>query len=526
MTIPNVNTYHWDTVYVASLEVLNTAIQQTGSFPSKFDYKDTPTGVAINGAWSNWALGVEGSGGLIQMQTAIASGTATGVSETADLTNGTLTIQFELEQIGYSGKTVPDPTAKPGTGTPTAQRFPQAGSNPVNVVATSFPNLDPNKAPILKDILQTIFQNYFNAHLNDIKATFHVMMINEVADKDGFQWVKPSAVSYAVGGPSKNKTLKNTAFGILAMTDGANSAFVISPAKVTKHMLLKGAVTTIQGSQESDFSISDSGLSIVTAKDLTWGHFKLESGSIISPTIKAGDFLMRMDGDHVHLEINNAAYSPSRGITVYLNLEQNCGFKTVKREDGKYIFIPDVNSFRNPKIHSNVQVAEWLTITDIVIGVVGGIAALAGGISAVADLLAGAADTVISSSTDAIVDITEDSFTDIENDLDEESWLKINDKPAQDADDGINAPNNAGQVQSGSFLKSTQFRTYCGLTAAIAGLTAAGMAVAGPVTSKIYSKIPPFDDFAANVLGASQFPVLQNYDLLGASLRTSLVASI
>lgn len=548
MSTPNVDTYHWDTVYVASFDVLNAAIKKSGSFPSQFDYTDADTGVVIKGVWSDWALSVGGSGSLIQMQTAIASGTATGTGETADLAGGNLTIQFELEQVLYTGKTTPDPTAKPGSGVPKAQRFPQAGSNQVDVIATSFPNLDPKKAPILNDILQTIFKNYFNAHLGDIQATFHVMVINEVADKDGFQWIKPSAASYAVGGPSKNKTLSNTAFGVLSMTDGgsigplqeqsvdigalvgladgANSAFVISPEKVTRHMLLKGAITTIQGSKESDFSISDSGLNIVTANDVTWGHFKLENGSIISPQIKAGNFLMRMDGDHVHLEISNASYSPSAGITVYLNLEQDFGFKTVKRDDGKFIFIPDVKSFGNPKIHSNVEVAEWLTITEIVIGVVGGIAALAGGISAVADLLSAAAETTITSGTNAIIDITEDSFTDIEGDLDEESWLKINDKPAQDTDNGIGEPNNPAQVQTGSFLKSTQFRTYCGLTAAIAGLSAAGMAVAGPATSRNYDKIPPFDDFAENVLGASHFPVLENYELLGAALRTSLVASI
>jgi len=548
MPTPNVDTYHWDTVYVASFDVLNAAIKKSGSFPSQFDYTDTGTGVVIKGVWSNWALSLGGSGSLIQMQMTIASGTGTGLNETANLAGGSLTIQLVLEQVLYTGQTTPDPTAKPGTGVPQAQRFPQANSSQVDVITTSFPNLNPQTAPDLKDILQTIFQNYFNAHLSDFQATFHVMMINEVAAKDSFQWLKPSAASYAVGGPSQNKTLANTAFGVLAMTDGgsigplqeqsvdigalvgladgANSAFVISPEKVTRHMLLKGAVCTIQGSKETDFSISDSGLNIVTAKDMTWGHFKLENGSIISPRIKSGDFLMRLDGDHVHLEINNAAYSPTAGITVYLNLEQNFGFKTIKRDDGKYIFIPDVKSFGNPSIHCNVQVAEWLTITEIVIGVVGGIAALAGGISFVADFLTAAADTVISSSTEAIVDITEDSFTEIEGELNEESWLKINTKPSEDADIGVGDPNNPAQVQSGSFLKSTQFRAYCGLTAAIAGISATGMGVAGPLTKLQYYKIPPFDDFAANVLGASQFPVLENYELLGAALRTSLVASV
>lgn len=550
---PNVDTYHWDTVYVASFDVLNAAIRKSGSFPSAFNYTDTATGVAIKGAWSDWALSLEGSGSLVQMKTTIANGSATGLGETADLSAGTLTIQFELEQVLDTGTSVTDPTAKPGTGRPKAQRFPQTasgnadGSQTVTVVGKSFPNLDPARSPVLNDILQTIFQNYFNAHLGDIKATFHLMMINEVADKDGFQWVKPSAIGYAVGGPSRGGTLSNTAFGVLAMTDGgtigplqeqsvdiaalvglangANSAFVISPEKVTKHMLLKGAVTTIQGSRESDFSISDSGLNIVNKNDLTWGNFQTKDG-VISPRIKAGNFLMRMDGDHIHLEISNASYSPSAGITVYMNLEQDFGFSTVKRDDGKYIFIPDTKSFGNPNIHSNVEVSKGLKIAEIVIGVVGGIAALAGGISAVADVLTSAAATAVVSETEATVDITADAIESASSDLSDEEWEEINLDSSEDADEGVGDPLNADQVQKGSFLKSTQFRAYCGFTAAIAGVTAAGMAVAGPVTSLEYGKIPAFDDFAANVLGASRFPVLENYQLLGASLRTSLVASI
>jgi hypothetical protein len=546
MPIPNVDTYHWDTVYVASFEVLNAAIKQSGSFPSQFDYTDS-TGVVIKGVWADWALSLGGSGSLIQMQTTIASGTATwnALNLTGDLTGGIVPIQFNLEQVVFTGQTQPDPTAKPGTGTPKAQQFPQSNGSQVTVLTPTFPNLSPGA---LKDMLQAIFQNYFNAHLGDIKATFNVMIIGQTADTDGFQWLKPNAGSYAVGGPDRNKTLANTAFGALAMTDGgsigplqaqsvdisalvgladgANSSLVISPEKVTRHMLLKGAVTTIQGSKETDFSISDSGLNIVTANDLTWGHFKLKNGSIISPKIKAGDFLMRMDGDHIHLEINNAAYSPSAGINVYLNLEQDFGFQTVKREDGKFVFIPDLKSFGKAKIHSNVQVAEWLKITEIVLGVVGGIAALAGGISAVADLLAAGADAVVSTSTDLVVDITEDVVENAENSLTEDDWILINDTASKDVDAGIAQAGDSGWVQAGNFLKSNQFRVFCGFSAALAGIPAAAMGIATAATSQNYNDIPPFDDFAANVLGASQFPVLTKYELLGAKLRNSLVASI
>jgi Clostridium P-47 protein len=551
-SIATVNTYHWDTVYVANFDVVNQAIAKNNSFPSNFDYA-SDEGINIQGKWKSWALSTGGSGSNIQMTCTVESGTVTYATQSGDLSGSTLVIQFVLDTVlGEGGFT--DPTAKSGTGQPAAlQTKLTAGSGskvpPITVIdaACTFPNLNPNTFGLILDALPGVFGKYFNANASDFKHTFHVMMIGEEADKDGFTWIKPSAIGYAVDAPVTGATTQNSAFGVLSMVDGgiitslqessvdiaalidlpdgSNSAFVISAPKVIEHMLLSGAISTIQGSTASDFSISDGGLNITNINSILWGNFQTDHG-IISPMLDPGTFLMRLEGDSVLIEITGATYSPSLGITVSLNLKQRFGFSTVRRQDGKFVFIPDITSFGKPTISSSVSVAKGMEIAEIVIGVVGLVAALAGGVSALANFLTAGATTAVTSATEGTIVISEEVAEEATEGLSEAELSSINEDSAASADEGAEDPSDTTQVQKGGFLKSTQFRTYAGITAAIAGITSGGMALASPLTQLQYDELPTFDDFAANILGASKWPETNNYEIMGAILRESLVCGI
>lgn len=549
---PNVDTYHWDTVYSASYDVVNAAIKKHNTFPESFSFK-SPEGVDIAGEWEDWELSVGGSGADIQMVCKVKSGSVEAMDLKGDLAGSELRIQFNLESVvGDDEDAFKDPTAKPGRGTPNVLQTNLEGSDGVSAIsvldtACVFPKLDPKTFGLILDALPGVFGKYFNANKEDFKHVFHIMMINEEADKDAFAWIKPSAVGYAVAAPGMRPTTATSVFGVLAMVDGgkigplqepsvdiaslaglpegANSAFVISAPKVTKHILLPGAIATIQGSKASDFKLSDNGLNITNANKLTWGHFDTGHGTH-SPVIDPGNFLMRLDGDHVLVEITNAHFSTSPGITLHMNMTQRFGFKTVKREDGKFVFIPDIKSFGKPSLTTNVSVSKGMEIAEIVIGSVGIVAALAGAGSGLASALTGAAETSVASATEGVVTMSEDAITSASESLSETELSSINDEAADNVDSGLAEADNANFVQRGSFFKTTQFRVFAGLTAALTGVVAGSMAIAKPVTDRMYKDIPAFDDFAANVLGASKWPMTEDYELLGAGLRNALVCGI
>jgi len=544
-SLPNVNTFGWHTVYAASFPVVNSAIMAEKSFPDSFNFKDK-VGVTISGTWKSWQLIAGGSGGNVQMECVVQSGTVKGLNQPdGDLKDASLIIQVRLRQVADAGAAFRDPTAKEGSGTAHVLKVNDVaeGDDPVVSVLQSskYPNV---RSEIFQDILGSVFAHYFCANISDFNHTFSIMMLNEEADNGNYSWLKPSAFSYAVGGPVSGDLSENV-FGVLCMvdgagissrqqqtvdigalqglTDGANSAFLISPEKLTEHMLFNGAVSTIQGSRADDFRIGSDGVSISNVEDITWGNFQTDGG-VISPKIGKGNFTLSIKDNHILLELIDVQFEASAGITVHMSITQKFGYKTVQRSDGKYVFVADDNTFGSPHIVSEVEVSKGLRITEIVLAVVGLVASLGLGISAVGSALSAGASASEEAGV-ATVEISADTIESAVQGAGESAVDSAESDAAASVDAGV-ASGEAGQVQSGSFLLSNTFRAYAGIAAAIAGIPAAGIAVATYVVSDDYDNIPAFNDFADNCIGASKWPAMANAELVSVDLRNSLVIGI
>ena len=540
----SVSTFGWDTAYIASFPVMNNAIMTQKSFPATFDYQDD-TGITINGIWTSWQLSPGGAGQDVQMTCLVQSGTATGAGQNGDLTNASVVIQVNLKTVAAADP-VNDPTAKPGTGNSQAlvvDTNSKGSDLAVSIISSSYPNVT---SVLLKDLLDSIFKNYFNANIGQFNHVFAVMNLNSVADTDGFQWLKPTAYQYAVASP-EDGSLANSAFGLIAMVEnhpvqpsmqqavdvraldnlpsGANSAFVISETMVAQNMLLRGAIATIQGSTAADFGFSADGLSVTNVNDLVWGNFQTDNG-IISPSISANNFVMRADDTYVYLEISNANYETSPGVTVHMNLTQKFTYNTVQAQNGNYVFIPDITGFGNPTVTSSVSLSEGLEITQIVMGAVAAVAGLLCAASAIGTAMAASADVAVEAGENAatIAMDAEDVANAAENNP--AALAEENEAGAQNADDGASDPGNAGQVQKSGIFTSTQFRLATGLTGAIAGAVSGSIGIAKAVTALDYNDIPAFDTFAANCLDASVWPGLADYKLISAGFRSSLVLAL
>jgi hypothetical protein len=540
----SVSTFGWDTAYIASFPVVNNAILKQKSYPATFNYTDA-TGITISGDWTSWQLAPGGSGPDVQMQCLVKSGTASGAGQSGDLSGSSLVIQVNLKTVA-AAEPVKDPTAKPGTGQSHALVVDTAGQGldpAVSIISSSYPKVT---SQLLKDLLDSVFKNYFNANIGSFNQVFAVMNVNSVADKDGFQWLKPTAFQYAVASP-EDRTLANSAFGLIAMVQGhpiqpsmqqavdvralanlptgANSAFVISETMVAQNMLKRGAVATIQGSKDTDFGLSSDGLSVLNLNDLVWGNFQTKNG-VISPKIKKNNFVIRADDTYVYLEISNAQYETSPGVTVHMNLTQKFTYTTVKAPNGNYVFIPDIATFGQPSISANVSLSEGLQITQIVMGAVAAVAGLLVIASGIAGALAEGAEVAVdeASNTGSMVLDSEEVESSLANNPEEVEQENLS--GADDADEGADDPENPGQVQKCGIFTSSQFRLVNGLTSAIAGAVSGSIAIAKSATEMQYNDIPAFDTFAANCVGASAWPGLSDYKLIGASFRSSLVIAL
>lgn len=541
----SVSTFGWDTAYVAPYPVVNNAILKQKSYPATFSYTDV-TGIVISGNWTSWQLAAGGAGPDVQMMCVVQSGTASGAGQSGDLSGSSVVIQVNLQTVAAKDP-VNDPTAKPNTGSSQALKVSTSGQGldpAVSIISSSYPNVT---SQILIDLLDSIFKHYFNANIGEFNHVFAVMNLNSVADQDGFQWLKPTAFQYAVASP-EDRSLRDSAFGLIAMVQGhpvqptmqqavdvralqnlasgANSAFVISETMVAQNMLLQGAVATIQGSSKSDFGFSTDGLSVVNVNDVIWGHFQTEKNGVISPKIKKNNFTLRADDTYVYLEIANAEYETSPGVTVHMNLTQKFTYNTVQAKNGNYVFVPDITGFGNPSITANVSLSEGLQITQIVAGAVAAIAGVLVAASGIGAALSASADVAVdagANAADIAIDASDVVEAAAENPVEAAAE---NEGGADAADEGAADPENPAQVQKCGIFTSSQFRLATGLTGAIAGAVSGSIGIAKAITGLDYDKIPAFDTFAANCLGASLWPGLSDYKLIGASFRSSLVIAL
>lgn len=541
----SVSTFGWDTAYIASFPVVNKAIMTQKSYPSEFKYTDA-TGIVISGNWTSWQLTPGGAGGDVQMVCEVQSGTATGDGQNGDLSKSQVVIQVNLKKVAAADP-VNDPTAKPGTGASQALVIDTSGKGldpAVSIISSSYPNVT---SVLLKDLLDSVFKNYFIANIGEFNHVFAVMNLNAEADIDGFQWLKPTAYQYAVASP-EDASLENSAFGLIAMVQGnpiqptmqqavdvralmklpgnANSAFVISETMVAQNMLLRGAVATVQGSSTTDFGFSLDGLSVTNVNDLLWGNFQTDKNGVISPKIAKNNFVMRADDTYVLLEIANAEYETSPGVTVHMNLTQKFTYNTVQAQNGNYVFIPDTTGLGNPSITSNVSLSEGLQIAEIVMGAVAAIAGVLCIASGIGAALSAAADVAVDAgaNTANIVMDAEDIAAALAEDS--EGLASENEAGSEAADEGAAEPEDAGQVQKCGIFTSSQFRLATGLAGAIAGAASGSIGIAKAITQMDYDNIPAFDDFAKNCMGASVWPGLSDYKLIGANFRQSLVIAL
>ena len=546
----SVSTLGWDTVYMAPYTIVNEAILKQKSYPATFDFTD-PTEVRIQGVWKSWQLSVGAAGKNVQMICEVESGTAGGGGlANQSLAKTQVVIQVDLKQVAATDP-INDKTSQPGSGQSHALMVNQTGKGLDPAVAIIEVVVPKGFLPLLKGLLLSIFKHYFNQHIGEFNHVFAVMDLNAIADKDGFQWLKPTAFQYAVGSP-ENPTLENSAFGLLAnvqnrpisndqsqaldieaMTGlkepGANAAFVISEHMVAKNMLLNGAIATIQGSSADDFELSEDGIAIRNKREITWGHFENAHGATIAPKIAKHGFYLKADDDHVILEINNAKYENTPGVTVHMNLSQSFNFKTKRRTDGNYVFVPDMDGFGKADMSSNVSLSEDLKITEVItgaisltIGLIFGYAAFFKGMVNAVTVEQNLAENTANFSIDAEATQT----------IVEENPAAVgesNQESLESADEGAQQPENPNQPQRGGIANSAKFRLLKSISASVgigSGLIAGGIGLTKSGTELAYDTIPPFNHFARNCLGVSVWPGVKNYALKGASFRTSLVLEI
>lgn len=530
----DISTNNWDVVSITDLDTLNSIISTGGLTPADFSVDDAEDAVSVSGTWGAWTVTSNASGAKVNIRCDITGGTVefAGVSYPLSADGDSAYVEIELALKGISA----DPAVWAGSegivadGTRCFTLMADPDSNVV-VVGSAFPGVSLHLVTL---ILPELIAEWFSDHIADFKQVFSVLLVGLQAKNSDFQWLMPSAYSYAASSSLDDTT---AGFGALTLTDGrtgtgalsqnidiaalelvkpygANLALVISKALFVKHILMPAAVSIVKGSTEADFTLSDTGLSLSNNKALVWQDFDDGKGGTISPVLPASGFILDLQADYIHLSITGAHYRPNGMCTVTMGVEQNFRYKVENNASGEPVFVPDETGLGDATVSCVVTPDKWVGVMDIVLGVVSGVATLLTlGLGGAAWLGARAAGTVA-------LDAAEGAGGFVMSDFDQ---IVDGGETSVDIIATEAAGIAAGRVSSPILMNSVK---VFGAVAAITGATAAATAAMKGVYEGKYDDMPSFHDFARHVTSATVWPGMTNAELKSASLADSFVIGL
>lgn len=535
----DVSTSGWDVVSVTDLDTINKIINTDKLYPPDFSASDIVLGAEIElvGKWGLWEISNNASGGTVNIRCEISSGSVKYAGKEVDINDDSHASYVEIEVLLKGIQTSPEEWVsgddKLTENTRCHQLMIDAG-NTVVVTEYHFTGPDMDKDG-LSSVVPDLFHEWFNDNADRFGQIFSVILIGLEAGNSDFQWLYPSAYSYAANSSIDGDT---TGFGVLTLIDGktdtgnlqqsidiqalnlvkqfgGNLALVISKAMFVKHILLSAAISIVKDSTETDFTISDTGLSLTNNREMVWQDFDDGNGNTISPYLPKNSFILDLQADFIHLSIIGAHYRPNGMCTVIMGVEQNFRFKVEKNASGEPVFVPDEQGLGDATVSCVVKPDQWVGVLEIVLGVIAGVATLLTlGSAAAAWVASRAAASVALDSATELAEIGAIEGTDL---LGEEGATTIEDVAAE-----------AGSIAAGRVSVPTLMNAVkvFGAIAAITALPAAITGIIEGIYKGEYNDVPSFHHLARSITGTSVWPGINNTELKSASLADSFVIGL
>jgi hypothetical protein len=532
----DISTSGWDVVSITDLDTINTIINSDRAYPSEFSASDSILGteININGKWGTWTVSGNASGGKVNIRCEITEGSVVYSGKTISFNDSSSNSFVEIELLLKGIETDPEQWVNNDgdiiTDTTSCYQLMVDADNMVVVTDSGFTGAD-IAADGLNLILPALFGEWFQDNMSAFRQIFSVIIIGLKTENSDFQWLYPSAYSYAANSSLDNNT---TGFGVLTLIDGktdtgslqqsvdiqalnlikpfgANLALVVSKAMFVKHMLLAAAVSLIKDAQESDFTISETGLSLTNNREMLWQDFEEDEGKYISPVLPKESLILTLQSDYIHITIMGAHYRPRAGVTVYMGVEQNFRYKVEKNSSGDPVFVPDEEGLGDAVVSCSVKFDDWMNVLEITMGIIMSIAALISLGTGVAGILAarGAATLDIAAG---------ESMT----------MFQLG-NVGEEVISSVEGATIAGRIANGIVSNPTIFNTVkitSAVTAATTGIVFSSVLISEAIYKGVYDDVPSFHHFASSITGSSIWPGMDNIELKSASLADSFVIGL
>lgn len=380
------DTQGWDAASAVRLSQVNAALQ-TGLYPTSFNASVSKDWI-VSGQFGQWKMSRGGSGSIVFMKIPLVTATMNAFGKTLNVANGAIAIQVKLNYLPQPTD-IDDPAGVPNDLITDANE--RSAEDPAVVVQAI--DYGSAKPPMDQQALfSSIMSLWFNDNIKLFTYVFATVSLNQVAESQQFSWLKPTYTSYAYyDGDSTVPGEDEAYFGVLNMTNGkpptglANqlpaaaipkdmgASLLIGNRLFLENMVLPAMRAAFPRATTSDFTLTNDNTSIQMKNNLDLEKVKV--GAIeYQPT--ATSMIMQIVGDEIQTRMTvHIPISP--GIDSYVVSETWYRLELVTKPDGRQT-IGWVES--RPAIKdSYYKKAEWVIITEIVVSIIGAVAAIVGG---------------------------------------------------------------------------------------------------------------------------------------------------
>ncbi|MCC6461682.1 MAG: TULIP family P47-like protein [Saprospiraceae bacterium] len=389
--IPKADTFGWDTVFAIRLPDVNNALKKPGANPGSFS-QDLGDGYTIQGEFDSWQIVMGGDGKNVYLDAPIKTGSLTFNKVTTNIDGAIATVEIALNYL-------PPPPAVPPPPSPGGSNH-----NLTTKTTTSNPNTDPvasvnnvragaGKPPLsglTPALIEGALNAWFNAHLQEFDHVFSVVNLNLLADKESFQWLKPSTTSYAYSdGPDDY----NSVFGVLCVTDqrsvqelshqitpsailaGQRAGFLIDSKLFLKKSVLPGLPLAFQDAKVTDFVLKFDGSEINKADGAVVKLKPVDyNGSTYQPYL---DQISVAVQDTEIVTTMKIMINVFPGVDVEIDGTYYYTLDLVTKTDGSQTI--GFKQTRKPVVTNTKHVAPGVTITFAILEILGAILGIATG---------------------------------------------------------------------------------------------------------------------------------------------------
>ncbi|PIG95165.1 TULIP family P47-like protein [Gloeocapsopsis sp. IPPAS B-1203] len=378
-------TLGWDTVFAVRLPDVNSALMKSDKYPKTFEITVDPSeNYSIQGTFGSWQVARGGDGKIVYLSIPIPTGTMTSGTKSYPLDGSQVYISVNLKYVPQKQGSNALKASDSDVEVDDLVVNPEARSeeDPAVVIQNlKFAQNPPST--FIKSLMIGALLEWFNANLIQFAYVFSTVNLNERADQEQFQWLKPTYTSY---GYSDGATDEKSYFGVLNMTDDrspeglenhlppaaipeeARASFSIAMERFLEKMVLPGLPKGFPNASDTDFTLANNNTVIQNTRTVIADKIKV---GLIWYTPEIETFELQVVGNEIQIHtITKVNISP--GIDTFVDNTSYQEIIVVNKPDGSQTL--DFKQTRDPRTNHWVKTATWVTVTEIIISVAGTIA--------------------------------------------------------------------------------------------------------------------------------------------------------